>query len=210
MVQRADISGLVLAGGRGQRFNGRDKGWIAFDGRALIEHACERLRPQVGQLLISANRNVERYAEFAPVVRDDTRPETYAGPLAGIAAALRVVRTGWLAVVPCDAPAFPLDLVERLAAGVGAGRGDTRAACALADGRMQPLFALLHASLHADIEAALARGERRATDCLQAIGAVAVAFDDAAAFANLNTPADLERRPLAVGARGEPAWPPPR
>jgi molybdopterin-guanine dinucleotide biosynthesis protein A len=216
VIARAEISGLVLAGGRGQRFGGADKGWIDYDGRALIEIACERLRPQVSALLISANRHLDRYAALAPVVRDDAgvdvpapastdprsspAPVPFDGPLAGILAALASCRTPWLAVVPCDAPRFPLDLVPRLAAAVG----DAAAACACADGRVQPLFALLHRRLHGALAGALARGERRVLAWLDAVEAVHVDFADAAAFANLNTPAELaaERAAAPAAARG--------
>ena len=181
------ISGLVLSGGAGRRMGGRDKGWVEWQGRPLIEHVLERLRPQVTQVLISANRNHERYAALgATVVADATSDETFPGPLAGIAAGLAHVRTEWLLVVPCDAPRLPRDLAERLADG----RGAASAAVARVGQRSEPLFCLLARDLNAHAAAALHAGERSVAHWLAAIGAAPVAFPDATAFINVNTPDD--------------------
>src|SRR5512134_30781 len=105
-ARAAQITGLVLAGGRGERMGGADKGWVQYRGRPMIEWVVERFRPQVGQLLISANRNLERYAALAHVVADSDSGATdaYAGPLAGVLAGLHCAQTDWIAIVPCDAP----------------------------------------------------------------------------------------------------------
>ena len=189
---RTQITGLVLAGGRGVRMSGVDKGLVEVDGTPLAARVLARLAPQVGALLISANRNLERYAAFGvPVVTDSPKHGPYAGPLAGILAALVAVRTPWLAVVPCDTPNIPLVLVERLAAGLD----DARASVAVAGGRTHALCCLLDSSLRASLDEALARGERRVAAWLDSVGARPVAFDDAAAFANINETVDL----LAAG-----------
>ncbi len=185
---RAEITGLVLAGGRGVRMGGVDKGLVELDGTPLAARVLARLAPQVGALLISANRNLDRYAALgAPVVADLPEYGPYAGPLAGIRAALGVVRTPWLAVVACDTPNIPLVLVERLAAGLAG----ARASVAVAGGRTHALCCLLDSSLRASLDEALARGERRAAAWLDSVGARRVAFDDAAAFGNFNTAVDL-------------------
>jgi molybdopterin-guanine dinucleotide biosynthesis protein A len=178
---RATITGLVLAGGRGARLGGIDKGLALFDGRMLAVHVIDRLRPQVGSLLISANRNADRYAQWAPVVVDDD-PAAYAGPLSGIRAAMAAAATDWLAVVPCDLPHVPRDVVERLAAAVG----DAPAAFAAPAGHGHSLVCLLHRALRPQLDAAIAAGEARVGRWFASVGAQPVAFADAAAFANLN------------------------
>lgn len=184
-----EVSGLILAGGQGSRMQGADKGWMPWRGQPLIAHVIARLRPQTAKLLISANRNQQRYAALdARVVGDASDTEPYSGPLAGVLAGLRACETDWLAIVPCDAPALPLDLVERLADG----RGPAAAAYATTQMRAQPLFCLLSTALAEHLARAMAAGERSALRWLRSLGAVAVRFDDAAAFANLNTPDDLQ------------------
>jgi len=181
------ISGLVLSGGAGRRMGGRDKGWVEWQGRPLIEATLARLRPQVGRVLISANRNHERYAELdAEVFGDVASDEAFPGPLAGIAAGLARVRTGWLLVVPCDAPRLPLDLAARLASG----RGDARAAVASVAQHVEPLFCLLARDLADEAAHAMHSGERSVARWLATVGAAPVAFADAQAFININAPDD--------------------
>lgn len=191
-AQAEQITGLVLAGGRGQRIGGADKGWVSYRGRPLIETVVERFAPQVGVLLISANRNLERYAALAEVVTDADagQAETFSGPLTGVLAALRRTRTDWLAIVPCDAPDLPCDLVARLVEACGAGA----AACARVDGRLQPVFALVRRTSLPTLEAQFAAGGRAMHAWLESLAAVAVDFDDNAAFRNINSAADAEGR----------------
>jgi len=184
-ISRDEVSGLVLAGGLGRRMGGADKGLIAWQGRPLALHALERLAPQVGTLAVSANRHLEVYAGFGVAVLADTLPGSL-GPLAGLLAGMRHARTRWLAVVPCDAPYFPADLVARLAAG----RGDAPIGYARA-ARTHPVFCLVDTALADTLQASLAGGERRVEHWLRTMGGVAVDFDDEAAFANFNTPETL-------------------
>lgn len=183
------ITGVVLAGGRGQRMGGRDKGLERHRGRPLVEQALQRLRPQVGPLAISANRNLQSYAALGVPVWTDRWPDQ-PGPLAGWLTALEHASTDWVVTVPCDTPDFPLDLVQRL---VTAAR-DAEAAIAFArtPQRSQPVFALLHRSLAPALRTALAGDERRVLAWVQAQGAAAAPFEDEAAFRNLNTLDDLE------------------
>lgn len=178
---RAQITGLVLAGGQGRRVGGQDKGRMKWGGSPLAEHALTRLRPQVGALLVSANRNLAQYAQGGvPVL-----PDVYAGfqgPLAGLHAGLSDCATPWLVTVACDVPNFPPDLVARL----WRGRGAAQAAYAVCGERAQPTFALYARTLLPALETFLASGERRMRTWLTTLDAVAVPFDDAAAFANLN------------------------
>lgn len=189
---RDDITGLLLAGGRGRRMGGADKGLLLLDGMPLAEHVLRSLRPQVAHLLISANRHRETYEAWAPVVVDPD-PGAFAGPLTGILAGLRAATTDWVAVAPCDLPSLPSDAVARLAAGLG----DASAAYAAPAGQRHSLVCLLHRSLAPTLAQALHDGEARVAAWFGAVGARAVPFDDAAAFANLNSQDDL-----AAVARG--------
>lgn len=191
-----DITGLVLAGGRGLRMGGLDKGLQDFHGTPLALHVLQRLRPQVGNVLINANRHHEAYNAFgAPVVADASAD--FAGPMAGVLAGLQHCTTPWLLAVPCDAPGFPLDLASRLAA--AAAREGAKAAVAQdrdAQGqpRLQPVFCLVHVCLREGLQAWLDGGGRKARSWLESQHAAKAMFDgpgDAQAFFNANTPGDL-------------------
>lgn len=186
---RACCTGLVLAGGRGARLGGLDKGLIELHGRVLAAAVLSTLRPQVRDLLVSANRNVERYATLgAPVVTDGDA--AFAGPLAGLQAGLAACRTEWLVSAPCDQPHLPADLAARLLHAAGAAARPS--AYAVLGGESSYVCALLHASLRSSLGRALGAGRRGVRDWLAGHGAVPVAFT-AAAPLNLNTPADLAR-----------------
>lgn len=192
MIDRADITGLVLAGGQGSRMGGQDKGLMPYRGQPLVAHVLQRLAPQVARVLVSANRHLDTYealgATCAATVCPDTLPD-YPGPLAGMLAGLQRCTTPYLAVVPCDAPHLPLDLVARLAQ--AAARAQTPAALAVANGRRQPAMCLLHTSLADDLTDYLNAGNRKLDGCLARWQACEVLFDDADAFRNFNTPEQL-------------------
>ena len=124
----ATITGLILAGGRARRMGGQDKGLIPLAGRPLIAWVIAALQPQVGRILISANRNQADYAALGfPVIEDEAGGAELAGfqgPLAGIAAAMTLAETPWLLTLPCDAPLPPADLASRLATALVHGLAD--------------------------------------------------------------------------------------
>lgn len=192
-IPREQITGLVLAGGRGSRMGGVDKGLQPWRGQPLVQHALQRLRPQVGRLMINANRNLDAYAALgAPVWPDAVTG--FPGPLGGFLAGLAHCPTAFMVTVPCDSPVFPSDLVARLAAAAEAAGADMAlAASTEADGRVQPqpVFCLLRTSLHGALEAAMAAGERKIDRWAERHRCVTVTFDDAAAFFNANTLDDL-------------------
>lgn len=193
-VDASVITGLILAGGRGQRMGGVDKGLQPWRGRPLVDHALARLAPQVCEVMISANRNAVLYAaRTARVLADESND--FVGPLAGILAGLRAARTPWLAVVPCDSPRLPPDLVARLAQGCGESRGAVvQRDHGPAGLRLEPVCCLLSAALADDLARYLAQGGRK-VEAWVSLHATPVRFDrpdDAAAFANVNTPADLQ------------------
>jgi molybdopterin-guanine dinucleotide biosynthesis protein A len=191
---RATITGLVLAGGRALRMGGVDKGLQPFRGQPLVDHAIARLAPQVAEVLVSANRNAAAYAGRGVRVVADTAAD-FPGPLAGMLAGLRAAHTPWLAVVPCDAPLLPADLVERLALDLaGASAAVVERGFGADDRRLEPVCCLLSTSLGDDLERWLAEGNRKVEAWLVR-HATRVPFDradDADAFANFNTLAELE------------------
>lgn len=195
------ITGLVLAGGQGSRMGGVDKGLQPLRGRPMIEAVLERLAPQVGPILINANRNIERYRAFGHPVIEDTIGG-FAGPLAGFLAGLQACDTDWLVTCPCDSPYLPIDLVARLADALG--DSGARIAVARAGGREQPVFALMRRSVRDDLRAFLEQGGRKIDRWYPALDAVAVDFDDRPdAFANLNSLDDLRKAESAVMPRAD-------
>ena len=191
------ITGLILAGGAGRRMGGADKGLLDFQGRPLVAHVIERLAPQVGRLLISANRNLDIYARLGyPLVSDD-QPD-YPGPLAGLAVGLAACPTDWLVCAPCDCPALPLDLVSRLLAAVTEQRA--LMAVPVTEDQMQPTFQLCHRRLLPALTAYLAAGERRVSGWCRQQDAIEVAFSDINAFRNLNHPDELKELALNLPA----------
>lgn len=196
------ITGLVLAGGRGTRMGGVDKGLQLLRGEALASHVLKRLAPQTGPLLISANRHAETYAAlgapFGATVVADTLPG-FPGPLAGLLAGLRAAGTGLVLSAPCDSPGLPDDLAARLAQALQAHGADI-ATVTTTDGlgkaSIHPVFALLRTSLADDLSAFLEAGERKVRAWYARHKTVEVNFPDERAFYNINSLqelADLER-----------------
>jgi molybdopterin-guanine dinucleotide biosynthesis protein A len=187
------ITGVVLAGGLGRRMSadgqGTDKGLVAFRGRPLVQHAIERLRPQVARLLINANRHAEVYRGFGAEVVGDALPD-FAGPLAGLLAGMAAAGTPWVVTVPCDSPFVPADLVARLATAAAACGAPV--AVARSDGREQPVFLLAATHLRGGLADYLAQGRRRIDGWYQPLSAAVVDFPDATAFRNINTLAELQ------------------
>lgn len=189
MIERVDITGIVLAGGRGRRMGGVDKGLVEFAGRPLVAHVLERLSPQVLSIVINANQNIERYAAFgAPVVSDAIGD--FAGPLAGLHAGLRALATPYAVTAPCDSPFLPADLVARLA-GALAGRSAQLAVAKTFD-QPHPVFALTRRDVLPHLTAFLEGGGRKIDAWYATLAVVEVAFDDEAeAFRNINTAEEL-------------------
>ena len=187
-----DVTGLVLAGGRGSRMGGVDKGLQPYRGIPLVRHALNRLAPQVGAVMINANRNLEVYAALSVPVWPDEIAD-FPGPLAGMLAGLTHCATPYLVTVPCDSPHFPLDLVARLAAGLTQNPSDMATAYTRADGRLfpQPVFCLLHRSLLERLRSFIVSGERKTGAWARTQRSAPVIFEDEAAFANINTLEEL-------------------
>lgn len=183
------ITGVLLAGGRAERMSGRDKGLLPLAAEPLIAHGIRRLRPQVAELLISANRNQEIYRQFGcRVISDDD--SAFRGPLAGILAALRAAQTQYVLTAPCDSPLLPPDYAQRMLAAL---EGEQAAASVgYSDGHWQPVFALLLVSLQDDLADYLATGAGSAGRWLQRHRLAPVEFPgEPLLFRNINTPDNL-------------------
>jgi molybdopterin-guanine dinucleotide biosynthesis protein A len=188
-VTQADITGVVLAGGLGRRMGGIDKGLQELNGRPLVQWVLERLAPQVGTVLINANQNLARYGEFGYPVLPDVIAD-FAGPLAGLHAALSHARTPLLVTVPCDSPFLPADLVLRLHAALQAQHADL--AVPRTGDRAHRAFCLTRREMLPRLDAFLASGERKVGLWHASLKVAEVPFDDDAdAFRNINTPEEL-------------------
>lgn len=188
---RDAVTGLVLAGGVSSRMGGEDKGLVDLAGRPMLEYALDALRPQVGPILISANRNLDRYTEYGcRVVTDEA--EDRPGPLAGVASAFQHLVTDYLLIVPCDAPLLAADLAPRLHAACVA---EGTAAAVASDGRrMQPVFLMLRATVGPGLRSYLADGGRKVDTWLRQLSLAQVDFsDEPDCFVNVNEPTELGR-----------------
>jgi molybdopterin-guanine dinucleotide biosynthesis protein A len=194
MISPEHITGLILAGGRAQRMCGIDKGLISFHNKPLIDSTITRLKQQVGPILINANRNITKYAAYGyPVIMDET-PD-FSGPLAGFSAGLKACKTQYILSAPCDSPLLPLDLASRMANEIE--QGDYQlvyASSKEANGKVwaQPVFCLMRASLQESLDLFLQKGDLKIDRWFKELRSSTVVFDDAQAFANVNTPEELK------------------
>ncbi|MBU3623043.1 molybdenum cofactor guanylyltransferase MobA [Polynucleobacter sp. AP-Latsch-80-C2] len=194
MIATGDITGLILAGGRAQRMGGIDKGLIPFLEKPLIASAIGRLQNQVGPILINANRNITQYATYGyPVILDET-PD-FSGPLAGFSAGLKACKTPYMLTSPCDSPLLPLDLASQLANEMERGNFQlVYASSQEADGKVwaQPVFCLIRTDLLGSLERFLQKGDLKIDRWFKELRSGTVIFNDANAFANVNTPEELQ------------------
>ena len=200
-IDGAEITGIILAGGRGSRMGGADKGLQNFNGVPLALHTLLRLAPQVGEVMINANRNLAAYESFGvPVWPDAAGLCEYSGPLAGFLTGLERCETPYLLTVPCDTPLFSPDLVERLAQALERENADIAVVTAPEeDGQLrpQPVFCLLRTRLLESLMLFTSSGGRKIDAWTAQHKTVLVPFnlpgDDARAFFNANTLAELHQ-----------------
>jgi molybdopterin-guanine dinucleotide biosynthesis protein A len=192
MLDKNLITGLILAGGRGTRMGNVDKGLQRLGDEPMVLRVIRRLAPQVGTLMINANRNQERYREFGVPVWPDELGE-YPGPLAGFQAGLRHCQTPYLLTAPCDSPFLPRNLVERLASALEE-HGADLAVAVTGEGESRqphPVFCLLKSSLLPHLNQFLRSGKRRIDAWYASLKFVEVQFEEEAAFRNINTMEEL-------------------
>ena len=188
-IASSDITGLILAGGKGTRMGHVDKGLQLLRGYPMVMHAIARLAPQVGPMLINANQNLDVYRDLGyPVVPDII--EGFAGPLAGMHAGLGQCQTPYLLSAPCDSPFLPVDLAARLATALSASHADVAFAVSL--GQSHPVFALMRVTAAPHLATFLAQGGRKIDSWYASLAQVEVNFDDESdAFRNINTRDEL-------------------
>lgn len=179
MYQTPIFSTLVLAGGRATRMNGNDKGLVLWQGQTLISHVLKNL-PQ-NDVVISCNRHLDAYAHYGRVVSDNT--PNFAGPLAGIAAALPLCQHDWVVVSACDMPCLPTNIALTLWQQID----DNLIAVAHDGEHLQPLLMLVHKSLAQDIEQQVAQGFSSVYKWLMRHPHQVVNFDDKEMFLNVNS-----------------------
>ncbi len=196
MTVRTNVVGCILAGGLARRMGGGDKGLIELAGRPVMDHVIERFGAQVSSIVLNANGDPARFAEYGlPVVPDTV--DGFAGPLAGVLAGLcwaaeNVPEAEWLATAATDTPFFPTDFVSRLSGAIE--HQDADMACAASDGRNHPVFGLWPVSLKDDLQSALVDEDIRKVDVwtarhkLVAVEFTARGFDP---FFNVNRPDDV-------------------
>ncbi|MEE9326274.1 MAG: molybdenum cofactor guanylyltransferase MobA [Cocleimonas sp.] len=184
-ISKSNITALILAGGKGRRLSGQDKGLVEYKNKLLIEHVLDRIEPQVNSILINANRNQQVYSQYGhPVINDEL--SDFQGPLAGFATAMKTTKTDYIITLPCDGPMLATDLVSRMIEQLG---NNTHSIAVAHDGeRLQPVYALIPVSLIDSLEEFLINGDRKIDLWYAEHKTVLVDFSDKAeSFFNINT-----------------------
>ncbi|PZP50584.1 MAG: molybdenum cofactor guanylyltransferase MobA [Azospira oryzae] len=191
------VTGVLLAGGKARRMGGVDKGLRPLKGKPLAQWVLERFAPQVDEILVNANQNLDQYARFGYRVIPDL-VDGFAGPLAGLHRGLGEASHPLVATVPCDSPFLPPDLVSRLRAALEASDADL--AVARTFDQPHPVFCLCRRALKDHLGQYLAGGGRKIDAWYASLRVIEVPFDDEAeAFRNINTPEELSESEQRVG-----------
>lgn len=197
-IKKDDVTGLILAGGRGTRMGQVDKGLQSFRGMPMVMHVLERMAPQTASVIINANQNLGVYQRFGCAVYPDLL-DGFAGPLAGLQTGMKYCKTPYLISAPCDSPFLAHDLVEKLAAGLVYNNADLALAVTFEpeNGTLRrqshPVFALLKADLLPSLEEFLNQGGRKVDAWFATLKSAQVVFDDHTAFRNINTVQELKQ-----------------
>lgn len=192
-IEKSQITGLILAGGKGTRMGSVDKGLQMFRGAPMAQQIMQRLQPQVGTLIINANQHAKIYAQLGVPVWPDEFPG-FAGPLAGLHAGLAHCDTPYLVTAPCDSPFLPMDLVDQLSQALMAAHADIAVAVTgeRTTPQRHPVFCLLSAHLKHDLADYLRKGGRKMDAWFAMHRQVEVHFAYETAFVNMNTLTDLQ------------------
>jgi molybdopterin-guanine dinucleotide biosynthesis protein A len=195
-IPTQDITGVILSGGQGTRMGGLDKGLENFLGCALVSHVLDRLSPQVGKVMINANRNLPLYQALCEEVYPDPTAG-HEGPLTGFWVGLKHAQTPFVLTVPCDCPMLPLNLATRLGQGLMQHHAQLAMVRAPSAGKLkpQPVFALMRTEVRESLKHFMDQGGRKIQSWSHTLNCVFVDFDQASddplAFSNLNTLEDL-------------------
>jgi len=182
------ITCVILAGGKARRFEGQDKGLVKANQLSLIEHVIKQIQPQVNQLIISANRNLDEYRQLGfPVYPDSTGD--FAGPLAGILTALEHINDGLLAVVPCDMPDLPANIINRLCQQLHQARADI---CSVSNNnRTQPLLSIMHKRVQKNLQQFLINDNHKVLEWLEQQNNTMLDLSNHPVLCNINNIEDL-------------------
>jgi len=200
-IDARDVTVLILAGGRARRMGGQDKGLVELKGKAMIQHIVEQIESQCDTLIINANRNQKHYEELGfPVISDEL--QDYQGPLAGMLAGLKAVKTRWMITLPTDGPFVEPNYVANMALAIES--SGNLIAVAQGHGRLQPVYVLLDRNLAPDLQDYLASGERKIDRWYDTVGYTTVPWPDSSPmFINVNSPEDLESAESLLGDKPE-------
>jgi molybdopterin-guanine dinucleotide biosynthesis protein A len=185
---REKITALILAGGQAKRMQGADKGLLLLDGKPLVAWVLECIAPQVDEILISANRNIDAYAAFGHTILQD-RTHSFDGPLAGLLRGLEVASHDLVLCVPCDTPFLPGDLALRLYAALKEQRAQI--AVAATEEHIHRTICLCRRDLLINLAEFMKQGGRRVGAWQEGLRSTTVMFSDALRFRNFNTPQEL-------------------
>ncbi|MCV6637418.1 molybdenum cofactor guanylyltransferase MobA [Candidatus Albibeggiatoa sp. nov. NOAA] len=192
MISQQQITAVVLAGGQARRMGGQDKGLLMYQDQTFIQHLVNDLKPQVGQIIINANRHQQQYADLTrcPVIEDHFGD--FAGPLAGMLTGLQTIKTPYILFMPCDVPHIPDFLVTRLAEKLTQSQAMIST---VYDGqRTQYLFALMRCEVQESLQTYLQQNRHQVRAWYQQQHVVEVDFSDCPQFfVNINTPEDLQK-----------------
>lgn len=191
MFENGQVTGVVLAGGLARRMEQRDKGLLLYNNRPLISYPIAALEKTANRILINANRNMSAYRRFGyPVIQDTMK--NFAGPLAGISAAMQAAGTEVLLVLPCDSPLFQTVHLSRL---LSQQRQQTADVAVASDGqRLHPVFLAIKTALQPDLEDYLGQGRRKIHSWLAELNTTVVDFsEEPDIFTNINTLQDLKQ-----------------
>jgi len=190
MIDKNNITAVILSGGRSSRMQGEDKGLILLNDKPLIGYVADVVNSKVVRLLISANRNIDAYQKYGEVISDEL--SDFQGPLAGIVKAMSVVSTPYLLVLPCDSPLVNEIVIDRL---IQCMTDKDMDICVAGDGvRIHPTFALIKTSLKDNLLAFLDSGERKLGLWIEQNNFQKVDFSDQPkVFINLNNPQDFDK-----------------
>lgn len=190
------ISAIILSGGRATRMGGVDKGLVRLQQQPFIQYVIDRLKPQVDQILINANREISQYQLLGLPVLQDEQPH-FIGPLAGFSVGLQHCKHAYLLTTPCDSPFIPEDLSSRLLHSLTMQNAEI--AVATSGGFAHPVFCLMKQSVLPSLTAFIAQGNRKVNLWQKSLAYTEVSFDDCNdAFVNVNTVEDLETLALKL------------
>ncbi len=187
-ASKTKFSCIILAGGEGKRVNGQDKGLLTYKNKTLMQHVIDRVSPQVDEIIISANRNIEEYKKYDFQVISDLAEE-YRGPMAGIAAALPYCKNEWVFVVACDMPSLPLDIIKRLTTGID-DSDDNDIVIVESEQRLQLVF-LMRKKLQPSITRSLDENQLKLMLWIRSQSNRLITINDHNSFRNYNHSSDL-------------------